>query len=351
MIEERKRRLAAEGLFDAAKKRRLPHLPDVIGVITSPTGAVIRDIMHRIGDRFPRRVLLWPVAVQGERAAHEIAAALRGFDRMAAGGRLPRPDVIIVARGGGSVEDLMAFSEEVVLRAVAACTIPVISGVGHETDTTLIDLVADVRAPTPTAAAELAVPVLRELVQLVSDRGGRLLRASSRGLAERQRNLAALSRALPRPASLFGFARQRLDTASDNLEGALSRNTQRLITRLTRASSVLRPRVLRDAVAREQKMLATLDARLTRAYRQRIGVGARQLHAASRVLESVSYRAVLERGFALVRGAKDELRRRASEVGQGERLTVTFADGEVKATSDGKTTRRGPPKPGQGELF
>ena len=164
MLEERKKKLAAEGLFDAARKKPLPFLPDVIGVITSPTGAVIRDIMHRLNERFPRRVLLWPVAVQGERAAAEIAAAIAGFNAFAAGGRLPRPDLLIVARGGGSIEDLMAFNEEMVVRAAAASTIPLISAVGHETDTTLIDFASDRRAPTPTAAAEMAVPVRSELL-------------------------------------------------------------------------------------------------------------------------------------------------------------------------------------------
>jgi exodeoxyribonuclease VII large subunit len=308
--------------------------------------------MHRLRDRFPRRVVLWPVVVQGERASHEIAAAIRGFDRMPAGGRFARPDVIIVARGGGSFEDLLPFSEEVVLRAVAACTIPVISGVGHETDTTLIDHVADVRAPTPTAAAEMAVPVRRDLIQSVGESGTRLSRALSRLYGERRRTLASIARGLPRPGSLFALSRQRLDLASGNLEGALGRNTQRHVTRLTKVSALLRPRIVSANVRRGEKALEGLEHRLGRAYRARIGLGARHLHAAARVLDSVSYRSVLARGFALVRGAKDELRRRAADVAPGEKLTLTFADGETKATADGKpAARRGPSKPGQGELF
>src|SRR5690348_15341838 len=181
MIEERKKRLAAEGLFDEQRKKRLPFLPEVIGVVTSPTGAVIRDIMHRLNDRFPRRVLLWPVAVQGEKAAAEIAAAIAGFNTLDGPG-LPRPDLIIVARGGGSLEDLMAFNDEAVVRAAAASAIPLVSAVGHETDTTLIDFAADVRAPTPTAAAELAVPVRTELLAQTLDLERRALRCFSKGM-------------------------------------------------------------------------------------------------------------------------------------------------------------------------
>src|SRR5450432_308206 len=196
LLEERRKKLAAEGLFDAARKKKLPFLPDVIGVITSPTGAVIRDIMHRLQARFPRRVLLWPVAVQGEKAAGEIAAAIAGFNAFG-GVRMPRPDLIIVARGGGSVEDLMAFNDEAVVRAAAASAIPLISAVGHETDTTLIDFAADMRAPTPTAAAELAVPVRTELLALTRDYERRTLSSFTRSLDQRRRHLAQLARVLP----------------------------------------------------------------------------------------------------------------------------------------------------------
>ncbi|HEY9214920.1 MAG TPA: exodeoxyribonuclease VII large subunit, partial [Ancylobacter sp.] len=184
MLDERKRRLAAEGLFDGARKRRPPFLPRVIGVVTSPTGAVIRDILHRLADRFPRHVLVWPVRVQGETSGAEVAAAIRGFNALPIGGPIPRPDVLIVARGGGSLEDLLGFSDEIVVRAAAESGIPLISAVGHETDITLIDFAADVRAPTPTAAAEMAVPVRGELVaeiqSLHARMGGALVRGSER---------------------------------------------------------------------------------------------------------------------------------------------------------------------------
>src|SRR3954468_3413558 len=218
LLEERKKRLTAEGLFDAARKQPLPYLPEVIGVVTSPTGAVLRDIMHRLMDRFPRRVLLWPVAVQGEKAAAEIAAAITGFNAFD-GTRWPRPDLIIVARGGGSVEDLMAFNDEAVVRAAAASLIPLISAVGHETDTTLIDFAADRRAPTPTAAAELAVPVRSELIAQVMDFERRFVRCFGKGMEDRKRDLSQLVRVLPRADSLFAGPRQRLDTAGGGAGG------------------------------------------------------------------------------------------------------------------------------------
>ena len=239
LLEERRRKLAAEGLFDAGRKKKLPFLPEVIGVVTSPTGAVIRDIMHRLQARFPRRVLLWPVAVQGEKAAAEIAAAIAGFNAFD-GKHLPRPDLIIVARGGGSVEDLMAFNEEVVVRAAAASRIPLISAVGHETDTTLIDFAADVRAPTPTAAAELAVPVRAELLAQTLDFERRFVRCFGKGMEDRRRHLAQLVRVLPRPESLFATPRQRLDVASDKLQHALRRNLQIHEVRFGRPGAQLR---------------------------------------------------------------------------------------------------------------
>ncbi len=213
MLEERKKKLTAEGLFDAARKKKLPFLPEIVGVITSPTGAVIRDIMHRLNDRFPRRVLLWPVAVQGEKAAAEIAAAIAGFNAFTRN----RPDVLIVARGGGSIEDLMAFNEEIVVRAAAASAIPLISAVGHETDTTLIDFVSDRRAPTPTAAAEMAVPVRSELLAQTMDLQRRTLRCFSKGMEDRRRHLAQLARVLPRADQLFAQPRQRFDSAAERL--------------------------------------------------------------------------------------------------------------------------------------
>src|SRR5215471_9196457 len=211
LLEERKRRLAAEGLFAAERKRKLPFLPQVIGIVTSPTGAVIRDILHRLADRFPRQVLLWPVAVQGEGAAAQVAAAINGFNRLPADGPVPRPQLIIVARGGGSLEDLMAFNEEIVARAAAASAIPLISAVGHETDTTLIDHASDRRAPTPTAAAEMAVPVRLDLVAELAGKSSRLSAGLARLVAERRLHLAGLARGLPDPHDLIGAAAQRLD--------------------------------------------------------------------------------------------------------------------------------------------
>src|SRR5271166_2451272 len=217
LLEARRKKLAEEGLFDAARKRKVPFLPIVVGVVTSPTGAVIRDILHRLADRFPVRVVVWPVRVQGETSAAEVAAAIDGFNALAVGGSAPRPDVLIVARGGGSLEDLWGFNEEIVVRAAAKSAIPVIAAVGHETDWTLIDHAADLRAPTPTAAAEFAVPVRSELIASVAE-----LEARKRGailrLAERRRaELRSVARALPGGEALVEALRQRLDRAGDTL--------------------------------------------------------------------------------------------------------------------------------------
>ncbi|HEY4264095.1 MAG TPA: exodeoxyribonuclease VII large subunit, partial [Micropepsaceae bacterium] len=250
MLEARKKKLAAEGLFDATRKKPVPFLPRVVGVVTSPTGAVIRDIVHRLSDRCPRHVLLWPVTVQGERAAGEIAAAIRGFNALSEGGAIPRPDVLIVARGGGSFEDLLAFSEESVVRAAAESSIPLISAVGHETDTTLIDFASDKRAPTPTAAAEMAVPVLRDCVETTLSLNQRLLRATSRGLDRQRRHLEALARALPRGDSLFALPRQRFDSSAGRLSAALFQNLQRHRGQFARVSALLRPRIITAEIER-----------------------------------------------------------------------------------------------------
>ncbi|MFO1247362.1 MAG: exodeoxyribonuclease VII large subunit [Alphaproteobacteria bacterium] len=350
MLEERRKKLAAEGLFDAARKKKLPFLPDVIGVITSPTGAVIRDIMHRLEARFPRRVLLWPVAVQGEKAASEVAAAIAGFNSF-----VPRPDVIIVARGGGSVEDLMAFNDEAVVRAVAASTIPLISAVGHETDTTLIDFVSDMRAPTPTAAAELAVPVRTELLAQTMDFERRMLTCFSKGLKDRQRHLAQLARVLPRADSLFATPRQRLDQAGERLGQSLRKNLQVHRVQFSRAEAQLRDRMLRDRMAVCGERVTTLSARATRAQTARLAQAKKHLDGLTRVLESVSHKSVLERGFALVRGADGKVRRRAAQVEAGESLTLTFVDGDTKAVAgEGaakpKTDKKKPARD-QGSLF
>lgn len=335
MLEERKRRLAAEGLFSQDRKKALPFLPEVVGVITSPTGAVLRDIMHRLVGRFPRRVLLWPVAVQGERAAAEIAAAICGFNAMAPGGAVPRPDLLIVARGGGSIEDLMAFNEEVVVRAVAECEIPLISGVGHETDTTLIDFAADRRAPTPTGAAEMAVPVRTELLAQTLDFERRLTHCGSRAIVQRRTHLSSLARVLPRPEQLFAHARQRLDHASDNLGRALFRNLQVHRRLFTETAASLRTLTLKQHTKVCNERVTALGERLGRCARTRLMTHQSHLEGISRILESVSYRNVLERGFALVRNHDGTLKRRAAEVRSGQELILTFADESTSAVAIG----------------
>lgn len=356
MLEERKKRLTAEGLFDESRKKPIPFLPQTIGVVTSPTGAVIRDIMHRLSDRFPRRVLLWPVAVQGERAAGEIAAAIDGFNALPLGGKIPRPDVLIVARGGGSFEDLLAFSDEAVVRAAAASKIPLISAVGHETDTTLIDYASDRRAPTPTAAAEMAVPVLRDLIGNVLDLQRRLYGAMTREMERRKQHVASLSRALPRGDALLALARQRFDSSAERLRGALFQNVQRHGTRLARSAALLRPRLVSSEIARQRDHVSKLEARLMRAFGHRVQTASQRLSAQTRVLESVSYKAVLERGFALVKASDGAVRRRASSVKSGEVLTLSFADGEARAVAEGGSPRAPsaklkPAKVNQGDLF
>jgi exodeoxyribonuclease VII large subunit len=355
LLEERKKRLTAEGLFDATRKKKLPFLPQVIGVVTSPTGAVIRDIMHRLNARFPTKVLLWPVAVQGERAAQEIAAAITGFN--AIGGGFPKPDLLIVARGGGSVEDLMAFNDEVVVRAAAASRIPLISAVGHETDTTLIDFAADMRAPTPTAAAELAVPVRTELLSQTMNFERRMLTVFTRGLEQRSRHLAQLARVLPRPDQLFAVPRQRLDVAGEKLGPSLLKNLQKHRIRLSKTEAALRPILLRQRLSRLSERLENLGARTLRCERAHQKDARSRFEAVARLLEGVSHKKVLERGFALVTGADGKLRRRAASLKPGEGLTLTFADGEASATAGGESATA-PSKPktrktpsDQGNLF
>jgi len=263
MLEARKKALAAEGLFDAARKRPLPFLPEVIGVVTSPSGAVIRDILHRLRERFPRRVLLWPVVVQGERCAAEVAAAIRGFNAIAPGGPIPRPDVLIVARGGGSIEDLWGFNEEIVVRAAAESAIPLISAVGHETDTTLIDLAADRRAPTPTAAAEMAVPVRLDLMAAVAGLEHRRRAGLARGLEQRGQRLRDLARGLPRPEALVSERAQRLDGLAVRLPLAMVGLTRGLHLALSRgAAGRFGPGLLTLVMERRRRQLDRADAGL-----------------------------------------------------------------------------------------
>jgi exodeoxyribonuclease VII large subunit len=352
MLEERKKKLAAEGLFAPERKKPLPYLPEVIGVITSPTGAVIRDIMHRLNERFPRRVLLWAVAVQGEKAAGEVAAAIRGFNALVAGGAVPRPDLIIVARGGGSIEDLMAFNDEAVVRAAAESAIPLISAVGHETDTTLIDFASDRRAPTPTAAAEMAVPVRADLVTQTMDFQRRLFASLARGVTQRRTHLQALARVLPRADQLFAQPRQRLDHVGERLGHALRRNLQEHRRAFAEAAALLRPKAVTGGIATGRERTAALAQRLARAQRAGLARERRRLEALARILDGVSYKGVLDRGFALVRGGDGHVRRRAETLVAGEALSLTFADGTREATAGGTAKpRTAKPKAGQGTLF
>jgi exodeoxyribonuclease VII large subunit len=364
LLEERKKKLAAEGLFDEARKQLLPFLPEVIGVVTSPTGAVIRDILHRLADRFPRRVLVWPVRVQGEASAAEVANAIRGFNALPERGALPRPDLIIVARGGGSLEDLWSFNEEIVVRAAADSMIPLISAVGHETDITLIDFVADRRAPTPTAAAEMAVPVCSELMATLAALGARKLACWQRGLEQRRKELYLLSRALPALDDLLAIPRQRLDACAGRLPRALIANAQIHHTQLTRVAAKLSPRLLRQRIVRCDELVAAYGERARRAERVIMERRAQRLRSAGQLLSAYSYRGVLARGFALVRDGGGHPLRSAAAVAGGMRLAIEFSDGRVGATADGEgsppAAPAAKPKPrarsgegsgGQGSLF
>jgi len=395
LLEERRRKLAAEGLFDAGRKRPIPYLPRVIGVVTSPTGAVIRDILHRLADRFPVRVLVWPVRVQGETSAAEVAAAIAGFNAIAPGGPIPRPDLLIVARGGGSIEDLWGFNEEIVVRAAAASAIPLISGVGHETDTTLIDYVADLRAPTPTGAAEMAVPVRSELVGAVGDLARRLDGAMLRHVEARRRELRSAGRALPRLDDLLAIPRRSFDELSARLGRALSANTLSHRAHLGRSAARLHPEALGRLLARSSERLAVLSARQGRALevhaerkralfsrmaeRLRVeplgervargrdwllqidGRGGRafiriversrdRLDRTARLVETLSYRSVLARGFALVTDAGGKPVRSAASVAAGDVLTVEFQDGKLGVTANGGRGEPRPKKPGRGRI-
>ena len=369
-IEMLKARLAAEGLFAAERKRPIPRLPRVIGVVTSPRGAVIRDILHRLAERFPRHVLVWPVAVQGQGAAEQVAAAIAGFNALEPGGAVPRPDVLIVARGGGSLEDLMAFNEEAVLRAAAASAIPLISAVGHETDTTLIDFVSDRRAPTPTAAAEMAVPVRLDMLREVKGLDARLAGGLARAMNERRLRLERAARAVPDLPSLLATARQRLDDRAARLDAALPGFVQRRRLALTtlagrlphpregvaarrNALSLLAQR-LPTALARlaERRHLALARIRLSdQPVRAALAQARTRLEALAARLEGASYQGVLSRGFALVTDADGHAVMRADAVAPGARLDLRFTDASVRVTADGGAARKAPPKPVQGSLL
>ncbi|WP_112663303.1 exodeoxyribonuclease VII large subunit [Microvirga flavescens] len=407
LLEERRRKLTAEGLFDTARKRSLPYLPRVIGVVTSPTGAVIRDILHRLEDRFPRRVLVWPVRVQGETSAAEVAAAIRGFNALERGGIIPRPDVLIVARGGGSIEDLWGFNEEIVVRAAAESDIPLVAAVGHETDWTLIDHAADVRAPTPTGAAEMVVPVRLELAAMVLDLARRHGEAALRLVERRRADLRSVARALPTPDALFAAKRQRLDLASARLGPALLGNAREhekqlndLARKLQRFSpaarigslrerfkavgerphdamkralegkhgelkniaqrlSLARAVLLRAEVARigqSREVVHRVSERLGPAFAGQIARKRARLEAQSQLFDSLNYKSVLARGFAIVRDAEGRPLHNAAAITDGKALLLEFADGTAEATGGRGQVKPKPAKPKtppteQGALF
>ncbi len=341
LLEARRKALAAEGLFDEARKRPLPYLPRVIGVVTSPTGAVIRDILHRLADRFPTRVLVWPVRVQGETSAAEVAAAIAGFNALPDGSAIPRPDLLIVARGGGSLEDLWSFNEEIVVRAAAGSAIPLISAVGHETDYTLIDYAADVRAPTPTAAAEMAVPVRSELIETVGDLGSRLAGAALRHIETNRRELRAAARALPRAEDLFAMPRRMFDELASRIGRALTANTSAHRARYDRVAVRLSPAGLDRVVERARERLTALGERRALFFTRRIERLRSRFGEAARLLDVVSYRSILERGFALVSDPDTRQPiRSAAAVGDGAALDIEFHDGHVRAVSGGATATK-----------
>jgi exodeoxyribonuclease VII large subunit len=392
LLEQRKRKFAAEGLFDDARKKKLPFLPRVVGIVTSPTGAVIRDMLHCFDERFPAHVIVWPVRVQGEDSAVQVAAAVRGFNATAPGGPIPRPDVLIVARGGGSLEDLWGFNEEIVVRAAAESSIPLISAVGHETDWTLLDYAADARAPTPTKAAEWAVPKYSELVEENAKLGLRLMVAVGRALEGMRAHLRAAARGLPRLEDLLALPRQRFDAVDRRLGRALLANTRAHAMRLARISARLQVRLLvarirsardrletlsRRSLERLARLAAQRRARLERAagrlslhaVRARLagGIGRlaelafraeqalaarvaekrRRLDGQAQLLSSLSYQRVLQRGFALIRDEAGRTVRSVEMVTTGERLDIEVADGRLAANVTGTTSAatQGPPVP------
>ncbi|HEU5046491.1 MAG TPA: exodeoxyribonuclease VII large subunit [Rickettsiales bacterium] len=354
LLEKRKKMLAAEGLFDEKRKKPLPFMPQVIGVVTSPTGAVIRDILHRLSDRFACHVVVWPVAVQGEGAAEQVARAVEGFnkygiqiagngfqvnlcegaeqgaDLFSGNGIAPtsiKPDLIIVARGGGSLEDLWAFNEEVVVRAVAASAIPVISAVGHETDTTLIDYVSDRRAPTPTAAAEMAVPVRAELILAINELEKRISVAALRTVQVREDRVSGLARGLPNPVVLLETATQRLDDWSERLAGALPASLNGKNQQLAVAAAKLQPGNLLTHIKNDTAKLEEAGGRMARLMLRGIEDRESKLEAMGKLLNSLDYKSVLERGFAVVRNENGQVITRAAALQQQEKLELEFFDG------------------------
>jgi len=355
LLEKLRARLAAEGLFASERKRALPFLPAIIGVVTSPTGAVIRDILHRLADRFPSRVLVWPVLVQGEGAAAQVAAAVRGFSAMPADGPVPRPDLVIVARGGGSIEDLWAFNEEVVVRAVAECAIPIISAVGHETDTTLCDYAADHRAPTPTAAAEMAVPVRGELAVQLAELALRKRRCALRPVMLGRERLEARARHLGRPEALVAAKAQRLDEVAERLRRALQDRAARGRARLDAQGARLSLPLLRHRAESAGERL--VRAGLTPALLQRrFDAAVRQFAPVARVLPQLDPDKPLVRGFARVTDADGRTLTGKAQAEREAALVLKFRDGDLAVAPGPAAPRRAAtrpkePAPGQGDLF
>jgi exodeoxyribonuclease VII large subunit len=336
LLDKRRRALAEEGLFDDSRKQKLPFHPRVIGVVTSPTGAVIRDILHRLADRCPSHVVVWPVPVQGEGAAAQIAAAVRGFDALPAGGPVARPELVIVARGGGSIEDLWAFNEEEVVRAIAACAIPIISAVGHETDTSLSDFAADMRAPTPTAAAEMAVPVRGDLLGSLRELGFRIERCARRHAERAAEQLDASLRRWPARDALLAPQRQRLDELAERLPRALRTELSNARATLAQTAGALRPGLLEGSYRRAKERLESLW----------------------RVAQLAHPNRPLERGYARVEDRNGKTLMSAGAAKAAGRLKLIFADGGVDATAAGgpgvERTRRPAylkPAPEQPKLF
>ena len=370
-LEERKKRLATEGLFDPSRKQLLPYLPRVIGVITSPTGAVIRDIIHRIEDRFPLHILVWPVRVQGESSGAEVTAAIRGFNALPPGGNIPQPDVIIVARGGGSLEDLWSFNDESVVRAAANSDIPLVSAIGHETDWTLIDYASDLRAPTPTGAAEMVVPVRADLLATAADFGLRLRGATRRHLERQKTELRSVIRALPSAENLLAQPRQRLDVASSRLPSGLKaglgsrrirlshlgtrleqrspraelgKRRGRLESVAERLANAFSGRLLRAKadISQQRQHMQAMDARMVLSMQQQLLARANNLGGLAKLLKSYSHEGVLERGFALVLNDKGQPVRSVGMVAGGHALTVQVADGHFSAVVAGPKSAKQP---------
>ncbi|NNJ69081.1 MAG: exodeoxyribonuclease VII large subunit [Boseongicola sp.] len=395
MLEKRKKKLAVEGLFDDARKKPLPYLPEIIGVVTSPQGAVIRDILHRLRDRFPRKVLIWPVAVQGEACAPQVANAIRGFNALTPGGALPRPDLLIVARGGGSIEDLWGFNEEIVARAAAESQIPLISAVGHETDTTLIDFTSDKRAPTPTAAAELAVPVRLDLMAWTDAQEARMSRAIGNFVSRRKEKLRDLIRILPRADALLNEPRQRIDRAEEALPRALRQTVERRAAKLSEFTRALRPGTLRarlkneetrlddwsrrlgpalirgvdrrrdrlnalhlrtaplsQKLERQRKDFNVLAPKLEAAFTSQITRASEKIDALDRVRRSIGYEETLKRGYSVVR-AGETIVTGADAAKSASSLEIQFRDGRVNVTPEGAASKpkSKKKKPDQGSLF